>query len=91
MGFMLSDIHDMYVTNSTLLIFSSMIGACFAVAVGEVVVDKAIQENFGVSLPFYFDAMPIAAVFVFAIFSLLFVALILKRWTYGRNYRLEKR
>ena len=91
MGFMLSDIHDMYVTNSTLLIFSSMIGACFAVAVGEVVVDKAIQENFGVSLPFCFDAMPIAAVFVFAIFSLLFVAFILKRWTYGRNYRLEKR
>ncbi len=91
MGFRKSDIHDMYVTHSTVLILGSLFGSCLGVLVSEFLVDQAIQNSFGVSLPFRFDSIPILSVFCFGIVTLLLVSMVLKRWVYGRNYRLEKR
>lgn len=90
-GFKKSDIHDMYVTHSTVLILSSLFSSLFGILVSQTLVDKAIQNSFGVSLPFFFDFMPIAAAFAFGILTLLVVSVILKRWVYGRDYRAEKR
>lgn len=91
MGFTKGDIHNMYVTNSTTLIFGSLFGAIAAISCAEIFVDKAIQNSFGVALNFYFDGRPLAAIFVFGILTLLGVSVMLKRWVFHREFRLEKR
>jgi ABC-type lipoprotein export system ATPase subunit len=71
-------------------------GASAVLAVGELIgseylFDRAIQGNFGTSVPFELDFIPIGGILVAAFFGLFLAFALLRNWIYKRDFTREGR
>lgn len=91
LGFPREEVAESYGATLCLLTGASAILAVGELVGSEYLFDRAIQGNFGTSVPFELDFIPIGGILIAAFFGLFLAFALLRNWIYRRDFSREGR
>lgn len=91
LGLPREDVAESYGATLCLLTIASAIAAVAELIGSEYLFDRAIQGNFGTSVPFELDFVPLFGIAIASFFGLLLVFALLRNWVFKRDFSREGR